>query len=500
VRLSLGASRGRVVRQRLTESLVLALAGGTAGLVLAYAGVSVLRSAAPPGLPRLNGIAVDARVLLVTCLVSVASGLLFGLAPALTSTRDSLGAALKEGGHRVTEGGGASRLRDALVVSEVALSLILLAGAGLLIRSFVLLGDVPTGFLAAPDHLLAMEVSPTGPKYRDSGGSPRYWQNVLERVRAIPGVEDTAITITMPPDRTAFTDSFEIPGKTPAEGGPNVPVPFVSPGYFRTLGIPLLRGRDFNAGDRAGFPLVAIISNTMARRYFPGENPIGKRLKHGGPHQDNPYREIFGVVGDVKYSGLDQPNQTVYYEPAAESAFPPMWLVVRTRAAAAVVSQAISARVRSIDPSVPISEIGSMSHVLHASVALPRFRVSLMGGFASAALLLACVGLYGTIAHYVAQRTHEIGIRMALGATSLGVLGVVVGHAFRLALAGVAAGMLGAIVLVRFLKTMLFDVQPFDPPTLAAVALLLTSVAVFSAWLPARRASRIDPMDALREG
>jgi ABC-type antimicrobial peptide transport system permease subunit len=238
----------------------------------------------------------------------------------------------------------------------------------------------------------------------------------------------------------------------------------------------------------------------MARRYFPGENPIGKRLKHGGPHQDNPYREIFGVVGDVKYSGLDQPNQTVYYEPAAESAFPPMWLVVRTRAAAAVVSQAISARVRSIDPSVPISEIGSMSHVLHASVALPRFRVSLMGGFASAALLLACVGLYGTIAHYVAQRTHEIGIRMALGATSLGVLGVVVGHAFRLALAGVAAGMLGAIVLVRFLKTMLFDVQPFDPPTLAAVALLLTSVAVFSAWLPARRASRIDPMDALREG
>ncbi len=278
-----------------------------------------------------------------------------------------------------------------------------------------------------------------------------------------------------------------------------MPVPLVSPGYFRTLGIPLLRGRDFDAGDRPGSPLVAIISNTMARRYFPGENPIGQRLKHGGPHQDNPFREIVGVVGDVKYSGLDQPDEAVYYEPAAEGPFPPMWLVVRTRGASAGVSGSISAQVRSLDSSVPISQLATMSQVLRDSVELPRFRVSMMSGFAFAALLLACVGLYGTIAHYVAQRAREIGIRMALGASSLGVLGLVVSKAFRLALGGVLAGMLAAIVLARFLKTMLFDIQPFDLPTLVAVALLLISVAVFSAWLPARRASRIDPMDALRE-
>jgi putative ABC transport system permease protein len=337
-----------------------------------------------------------------------------------------------------------------------------------------------------------------GPKYRDSGALNSYWQNILEHVRAIPGVEDAAITITMPPDRTAFTDSFEIRDKTPADGGPNVPVPFVSPGYFRTLGIPLLRGRDFDSGDRVGSPLVTIISNTLARRYFPGENPIGKRLKHGGPHQDNPYREIVGVVGDVKYDGLDQANEPVYYEPAAQGAFAPLWLVVRTRGAAAAVSEAISAQVRSIDTNVPISEIGSMSHVLHAAVELPRFRVSLMSGFACIALLLACIGLYGAIAYYVAQRTHEIGIRMALGATSFGMLGLIVGRAFRLALGGVIAGIIGVLALARFLKTMLFDVQPFDPPTLLAVASLLTLVAVFSAWLPARRASRIHPMEALR--
>jgi putative ABC transport system permease protein len=292
VRLSIGASRARVARQLLTESLMLAMIGGTAGAMLAYAGVLLLRTAAPPGLPRLDEIAVDARALLVAVAVSVASGLFFGMAPAIISTRDSLGTALKEIARGGTEGSGTTRIRGALIIAEMALSLMLLVGAGLLIRSLLLLGGVPTGFLAPPDHLLAMQISPNGQKYRDGAVLNRYWQNVVERARAVPGVEDAALTITMPPNRTAFTDGFEIPGKTRAEGGPLVPVPFVSEGYFRTLEIPLLRGRNFDTRDRIGSPPVAIISDTMARQYFAGENPVGKRLKHGGPHQDDPHREM----------------------------------------------------------------------------------------------------------------------------------------------------------------------------------------------------------------
>jgi predicted permease len=344
-----------------------------------------------------------------------------------------------------------------------------------------------------------MEVSPNSLRYRDATVLNAYWHDVVDRVRSVAGVEDAALTITMPPDRTAFTDGFEIPDKTPADGGPIVPVPYVSTDYFRTLGIPLLRGRYFDAGDRIGSPRVAIISETMARRYFPAENPIGKRMKHGGPHQNLPYMEIVGVVGDVKYGGLDRANEPVYYEPAAQSTSRPMWLVVRTRGAAATTASSISAQIRSIDASVPISELDPMSRVLYDSVELPRFRAWLMGGFAFAALLLACVGLYGVIAYYVAQRTHEIGIRMALGATSQRVLGLIVGRTVRLVFGGILVGTLGALALVRFLKSMLFGTSPFDAPTFGLVALLLTFVAILAAWLPARRAARIDPMEALRE-
>ena len=498
MRLSIGASRGRLIRQLLTESLTLALLGGAAGVALAFGGVAVLRNMAPPGLPRLDEIMVDARVLLIALLASVASGVFFGLAPALAVTRDAPGAALKEGA-RAGAHGGAWRLRGALVMAEMALSLMLLAGAGLLMRSFVLLGSVPTGFQAPPGRLLAMEISLSGKKYGEEAARNRYWQQVVDRVRAVPGVEDAAVTITMPPDRTAFTDGFEIPDKTPPEGGPLTPVPYVSANYFQTMGIPLLRGRAFDERDRLDSPPVAIISETMARRYFPGENPVGQRMKHGGPHQDLPYREIVGVAADVKYSGLDGPAEPVYYEPAAQSPVNQMWLVARTRGAAAGATVPVSAAVRSLDPNVPVSELNAMSEVLRDSVDLPRFRVSLMGVFAFAAVLLACIGLYGVMAHYVAQRTHEIGIRMALGADPGGVLNLVVGRALRLAAGGVAAGMLGAAALLRFLKTLLFGIEPYDAGTLIAVAMLLTAVAMLAAWLPARRAARIDPIEALRE-
>jgi putative ABC transport system permease protein len=499
VRLSIGAGRGRLIRQLLTESLTLAAAAGSAGVALAFAGVSLLRGTAPPGLPRVSEIAVDGHALLITVLVSMASGVLFGLAPALAATRDAPGAALKEHARGGSEGAAMRRLRGTLVVTEMALSVMLLAGAGVLIRSFVLLGGVPAGFLAAPEQLLAMQISPNSAKYRDTAALSGYWEEAVNRVRAVPGVEGAAVAITIPPDRTAFRDGFEIPGKTPPEGGPVVPVPFVSSDYFRTLGIPLLRGRYFDARDRTGSPRVTIVSETLARRYFGAGDPVGQRLKHGGPGLNNQYMEIVGVVRDVKYDGLNLSDEPVYYEAAAQSAARPMWLVVRTRGAAGAAAPAVTAQIRSIDAGVPISELNPMSRLLYDSIELPRFRASLMGGLAATALLLACVGLYGVIAYYVVQRTHEIGIRMALGATSRSVLRLIVGRAFRLVSVGVVAGTLGALALLRFLKSLLFRIEPFDKPTLAAVALLLILVAMLAAWVPARRAARIDPMEALRE-
>jgi putative ABC transport system permease protein len=497
IRLSLGAGRAQLARQLLTESMLLALAAGTAGVALAFGGVRLLRALAPPGLPRLNEIALDGSVLLFTLVTSVIAGLAFGLAPAWGIARAHPAERLKEGG-RHSDSRSGRRLRAALVVAEVALSIVLLTGAGLLVRSFVLLGRVESGFKAPPDRLLAAELSPTGPRYRDRQKLAAYWETVLSRVRALAGVESAALTITLPPDRVAFGDGFEIPGRTPTQGGPIVPVPWVSNDYFRTLGIPILRGRVFDDRDKFGSSGVVVISETLARRYFPGEDPVGQRLKHGGPGLNNPYQEIIGVVADVKYEGSAAPDAPLYYESADQNPSRPMWLAVRTQGPARQWLAAVQAEIRAVDPNVPVASAAAMNEALYESLALPRFRSMLMAIFAGAALLLAAVGIYGVLAYSVERRTQEIGVRMALGATSLEVVRLVIAQGGRLALAGIVLGLAGGALVTRVLKGMLFGIGPSDPVAFAAAAILLGSVAVAASLIPAVRASHVDPVTALR--
>jgi predicted permease len=499
VRSSLGAGSVHLVRQLLTEYLVLSLVAGLTGTLLAKAGVTLLRTLAPPGLPRVDEIAVDGRVLLFTLLVSVASGVTFGLVPAFGVAGSNNAERLKEGG-RNSDPFSRGRLRRTLVVSELALSIVLLAGAGLLIRSFVLLGRVQTGFEAPPEKLLMLQLSPAGPAYREQPRLLAYWDQVLSHVRALTGVESAAVAITLPPDRIAFSDGFEIPGRTPKEGGPVVPVPWVSYDYFQTLGIPVLRGRVFDRRDKPESPHVVVISDATARRYFPGEDPIGQRLKHGGPSLNNPYSEIIGVVADVKYEGLAEQNVPVYYESADQYTSRPMWLVVRTAGRAGQWLSAVRAEIREIDPNVPVASAGSMEETLRRSVGLPEFRTAVMAIFAISALLLAAVGIYGVLAYSVERRTQEIGVRMALGATPSGIVRLVIGQAVRLVALGMVFGLGGAFVLTRVLQKMLFGVSASDTLTFAGAAVVLGAVAIVATLIPASRAARIDPVTALRQG
>jgi predicted permease len=497
VRLSLGAGRGRLIQQLLTESTILALAGGGIGVFLAYLNIGLLRTSAPAGIPRLENVGIDGRVLLFTLLVCILSGIVFGLVPAIGATRPNLSISLQDGGRGGGEGPGHRKLRNGLVVVEIALAVILLAGAGLLIRSFVALGNVPTGFAARPDRLLTMQISPSGEKY-DRRLLSIYWNQVIQQIDSLPGVESAALSVWLPPDHAAMSDSFEIPGRTPPDGGPVVPVPIVSQDYFKTLRIPLLHGRYFDDQDTPASPRVTIISQNLARRYFPNENPIGKRLKHGGAGSDNPYMEIVGVAGDIKYEGMAAPDEPVYYEASSQTPDRPMWLVVRTRVAPHMLISSVRSRIAALDGDVPVSHVGSMEEGVYASVALPRFRSTLMGAFALVALLLAAIGIYGVMTYSVLQRTQEIAIRLALGATRWNVIGRVVGHGASLALGGITIGCIGAVGFVRVLRTMLFGVSASDPATFSGVAFLLFAVAVTASYIPAFRAARKDPLRALR--
>jgi putative ABC transport system permease protein len=498
IRLSVGAGRGHLIRQMLTESIVLACAGGALGLLLARAGVEALKAAGPEGLPRLSELAIDGRVLWYTLVVTVLSGVMFGLGPALGSGRYRLSEALVGGG-RTGETRGRQRVRASLVALEVALSVMLLAGAGLLIRSFTALGRVPTGVATPPERLLAMSISPASAPYREPERLRAYWDQLLERVRQTPGVESAALTLTLPPDRVGFYDGFEIAGRTPPDGGPNVPVPYVTTDYFQTLGIPLLRGRNFNAGDTANSPRVTIVSETLAKRYFPGEDPVGRLLKHGGPGLKNTPMEIIGVVGDVQYDGPAAKAAPVYYEAASQSSMRPMWLVLRTRGDAASVLRPVREAIRGLDPDVPVHNPGTMAELQREAVALPRFRSTVMAIFAAAALLLAGIGIYGLVAYSVAQRTAEIGIRMALGAPAGSVLRQVVAQGALMATIGVAAGTGGALMLAGNLRTLLFGVSARDAASFAGAAGALVLVAILASYVPARRAARIDPLLALKQ-
>jgi len=500
LRLSLGAGRGRLLRQLLTESVLLAVAGGAAGLALAWGGLQLLRAWNPGNLPFMDAVRLDGAAFGFMLGVSLVTGMLFGLAPALESARADLNTTIKEGGRSTASSRARGRVRAALVVSEIGLSLMLLVGAGLLLRSFANLQRVTGGFSAPPTQLLTIQISPGDRKYGDARAGLALYDEALRRARSVPGVETAAVTDSLPPDRQGDADTFAIEGQplAPGELNPIITDATVGPDYFRALGIPLTRGRYFTEHDDQGSTQVAIVSEGFARRFFPRDNPIGKRIKQSAPGFGNNWMEIVGVVGNAKYLGLAADTDAAYYMPFAQGYGPRMFLVARTASDAARVAPELRSRIQSIDPGLTLAQIGTMEQALSRSVAQPRFDTMLLGLFAGIALLLAAVGIYGLIAYSVAQRTHEIGVRVALGAGRADVIGMVIRQGASLAAIGIGLGTAGAAGLTRFLATMLFGVGATDAMSFLAAAAGLLLVVVLASLVPARRATKISPIVALR--
>ena len=433
-------------------------------------------------------------------LVSMLTGILFGMAPALESARADLNSTIKEGGRSGAASRSRGRTRAALVVSEIAVSLMLLVGAGLLLRSFVNLQGVTGGFSTPPRQILTMLISPGNRKYSDAGAGLAFYDEALRRARNIPGVETAAVTDSLPPDRQGDADSFEIDGQTlaPGELNPIVSDATVGPDFFRTLGIPLVKGRYFTAHDTPDSAPVAMVSEGFARRFFPNQDAVGKRIKQSGPGFGNKWMEIVGIVGNVKYLGLAVDTDPAYYLPFAQAYGPRMFLTVRSRGDAAGLAAALRRDIQSIDPGVTLAQTGTMEQALSLSVSQPRFDTMLLALFAGIALLLAAVGIYGLIAYSVAQRTHEIGVRMALGAARGDVVRMVVRQGASLAAIGIVLGLGGALALTGLLKSMLFGIGAADALTFAGAPLGMMLVVLLATFLPAVRATRISPVTALR--
>ena len=500
LRLSLGAGRGRLVRQLLTESVLLALFGGTAGLALAWGGIELIRVWNPGNLPFIDSIRLDTGALSFMVVVALLTGILFGLAPALQSARADLNSTLKEGGRGAGSSQTRGRTRSALVVTEIAISLTLLVGAGLLLRSFVNLQRVTGGFSTPPSQILTMLISPGNRKYSDPRAGLPFYDEVLRRVRNVPGVEMAAVTDALPPDRQGDADSFGIEGQTlaPGELNPIISTVTVGPDIFQAFRIPLIQGRYFTGHDNQDSTPVAIVSESFARRFFAGQPALGKRIRHSGADSGDPWMEIVGVVGNVNYLGLAADADPAYYMPFAQYYVPRMYLAVRSSGDAAMLTASLCRDIQSIDPSVTLAQIATMEQSLNQSISQPRFDTMLLGLFAGIAILLAAVGIYGLIAYSVAQRTHEIGVRIALGATQGDVVRMVVGQGASLAAIGIAIGLGGAFALTHLLKTMLFGIGATDALTFAAAPLGLMAVVLLATFLPALRATRTSPVVALR--
>jgi putative ABC transport system permease protein len=496
VRVALGASRARIVRQLLTESLLLATLGGALGLLLAMWGIDLLTKFVPASVSRLGETGLDLRVLGFTVGASLLTGLIFGLAPALQASKLDLNESLKEGGRGASEGHGRNRVRSLLIVSEVALSLVLLVGAGLLVKSFFKLRNVNPGF-DAQNTLTASVALPTI-RYDSDDKLREFYKRTLDRVSQVPGVESASAIMPLPLGDNAMQTSFTVGGRPePAPGDqPSSGARLVAPGYFYSMGVPLLRGRDFNARDDDKAPKVIIINETFARRFFPGENALGKRLDIGLNDLDC---EIVGIVGDVRHRKLDAEAGPEYYVPLAQVPMNEIQLVVRSRGGdPAQLAGALREAVKEIDPDQPLYQVRTMNSLVAASVARQRFSMILLTIFAAFAMLLAAVGIFSVMSFLVAQRTHEIGIRMALGAQPRDILRLVVGHAMTLALVGVAIGLAAAFALMRVMTNLLYGVSPNDPVVFGGIAALLATVALAACLVPARRATRVDPMVALR--
>jgi len=496
IRTALGAGRARIVRQLLTESALLALAGGVAGLLLAKWGTDLLLKLAPQNLPRMSDVSLDGRALAFTAAVTLLTGLFFGLVPALQASKPNLTETIKDaGGRGSTEGGRRQFIRGSLVVLEMASALLLLVGAGLLIKSFWRLQRIDPGF--NQNNALTASVSLPSRKYPEENQRSAFFQQLLEKVRALPGVQAAGASNVVPLGGD-YVLGFVIEGRPPLAPGAGQSTNYyaVSADYFKAMGIPLLRGRVFTEQDTRNSMRVAVISESMAKRVFPNEDPIGKRIHvTNGP---TVFREIVGIVGDVKHYGLDQDTTLQTYEPYTQQPFSFMTLVVRTAGDPTNLTSAIRNQVLSIDKEQPVSQVRTLEQRVSTSIAQQRFSMLLLGVFAAVAMVLAAVGIYGVLSYAAAQRTHEIGVRMALGARAGDVLKMVIGQGMKLALAGVALGSGAALALTQLMKRLLFGVTAADPMTYVVIALSLTLVALFACWIPARRAAKVDPMVALR--
>jgi putative ABC transport system permease protein len=502
VRTALGANPGRLVRQLLTESVLLAVVAGAVGLLIAYWGTWILAREAPAGLAQTGEATLDWRVLAFTLGVSIVTGLAFGLAPALSSSRSNLNMVLRSGGRGGTAGRTRSRLRDVLMVCEVASSAALLIGAGLLIRSLVRLQEVNPGFQT--DHVLTMQISL--PPARYSGLKVGlFYDQLLRRIAALPGVQASGVCRFLPLSGRDADLNFQIEGRPRVRDvdQPRAYYRTASSGYFGALGIPLLRGRFFDNRDSHQTPKVAIINETAARRYWPGENPIGKRILSG--LDESEWSTIVGVVGDVKHVGLDAGNdpETYYHYLQIPPEAMPLTegtaaVVIRTSFDPAAVTSAVRQEVRALDPSLPVFNVRTMQDLVYGSVAQPRFRTFLIGLFAALALVLAALGLYGVVAYSVSQRTTELGVRVALGAQPGSILSLVVFHAVGLAAIGLAIGVAISFAGSRLIARFLFGISPADPITLGGTTLVILAVAVAASLVPALRAAKVDPAVALR--
>jgi putative ABC transport system permease protein len=493
IRSALGAGRGRLMRQLLTESLLLSIIGGLAGLLFAMWGIDLLPSLNPADLPRLTAIGINSSVLLFTLGISVLTGSLFGLAPALQMS--NLNRSLKEGGRGTLGDPRGKRLRAALVVIEIALSLVVLIGAGLLVKSMVRLLQVDPGFGA--ENLLTANVALV--QFKDPQRRAAVQREIIDRISQIPGVQAAGGGTGLPPNNAGRGTRFAVQGMPDEDGNARFSYFIaISPDYFRALGTPLVEGRTFTERDDASSPKVVIISEMMARNLFPNESAVGKRLQLINPEQSNEWREIVGVAGDVRYSGLNDSNPSTIYTPFAQTPFLWNYLMIRANGLPDTLAQNVRQAVSSVDATVEAAGFQTMDQLISQTVAQPRFYTILLGAFAFLALALAAVGIYGVMAYAVAQRTHEIGVRMALGASWRDVLMMVIKQGMILALSGVALGLLAAYGLTRLMSNLLFDVRATDPMTFVVISLMLIGVALLACFIPARRATKVDPIVALR--
>lgn len=497
IRAALGAGRWRTIRQLLTESVLLSLIGGSLGLLLATWGVELLMTINEGKIPRAHEIGLDASVLTFTLVVTLLTGIIFGLAPALQASKNNLHDTLKEGG-RSGSAGTRRSVRNLLVVTEMALAVVLLVGAGLLIRSSLGLQQVNPGF--QPQNVLAMQLSLPDYKYREPQQRDAFYRQLMDGIRALPGVKVAGAISVLPMSGQDSSGSFRIEGRDVPQGQslPHGARWAATADYFKTMSIPLIKGRLFTERDTGEAPGVAIIDETMARKYWPDEDPVGRRISFEGTPENRRWREIVGVVGHVKHKSLEGESRVQYYIPHPQRPSPNMFVVVQGTTEPASLTGAVRARINTFDQDLPVYKVTTMERLVTDSMAQRRFAMVLFGVFAALALVLAAVGLFGVIAYTVTQRTHEIGLRIALGAQPGDVLRLVLGQGMLLALSGVGIGLIAAFALTRLMTSLLYGVSATDPLTFAGIALLLVAVAMLACYIPARKAMRTDPMVALR--